>query len=58
MRRAPGAAALLRSVVLGLILVAAAQPGQGRSPDLGKRWAAQPVAAAHLVTPLLGKRWC
>jgi len=57
MRRGPGAAALLRSLVLGLVLIAAAQPGQGRSPDLGKRWAAHPVAAAHLVTPLLGKRW-
>ncbi len=57
MRRAPGAQALFRSVLLGLILTAAAQPGPGRSPDLGKRWAGAPPATAHIVTPDLGKRW-
>ena len=58
MRRAPGACALLRSALLGLVLLAAAQPGAGRAPDVAKRWAAgAPPAAAHLVTPLVAKRW-
>lgn len=59
MRRVPGVRALLRSALLGLVLVAAAQPGSGRAPDLGKRWAAAPPpASAHFLAPALGKRWC
>jgi len=58
MRRARGVLALLSSVLLGLVLVAAGQPGSGRAPDLGKRWVSPaPPGAAHLPTPLLGKRW-
>ncbi len=58
MRCLPGAAALLRSIVLGVVLVAAAQSGASPSPDPGGRRAAAPSpTAAHVVTPLLGKRW-
>jgi hypothetical protein len=58
MRAAPGVVALLRSAVLVLILVAAAGPQPGNAPVHGTGWAAgaQP-AAAHLVTPLVAKRW-
>jgi hypothetical protein len=58
MRRARGVLALLRSVLLGLILVAAAQPGAVHAPYLGKRWAAAaPPGDARIPAPLLGKRW-
>jgi hypothetical protein len=58
MRCLPGAAALLRSIVLGVVLVAAARPGTGPSLDPGGRPAAAPSpAAAHVMAPLLGKRW-
>jgi hypothetical protein len=58
MRCHPGAAALLRSIVLGVVLVAAAQPGTGSSQNPGGRPAAAPSpAAAHVLAPLLGKRW-
>jgi hypothetical protein len=57
MRHAPGAAALIRSVLLGLVLVAAAQPGPGRAPDPGTHWAGDSATTAHVVRPLLGKRW-
>lgn len=58
MRAAPGVVALLRSAVLVLILVAAAGPQQGKAPGdgTGRAAGAQP-AAAHLVTPLVAKRW-
>ncbi len=59
MRRARGVLALLSSVLLGLVLIAAAQPGAVHAPDVGKRWA---VAArpgdAGVPAPLVGKRWC
>jgi hypothetical protein len=59
MRRARGVLALLCSAFLGLVLVAAAQPGARHAPDLGKRWtAAAPAANAGTPAPLLGKRWC
>ena len=58
MRRLPGAAVPIRSIVLGVVLVAAAQPGTGPSPDPGLRpLVAPPSAAAHVPAPLLGKRW-
>ena len=58
MRCHPGAAALLRSIVLGVVLVAVARPGTGPSQDPGGRPAAAPSSAAALVpAPLLGKRW-
>ena len=57
MRCLRGAAALLRSVVLGIAIVAAAQPGAATSPDPGP-WAAAPSpASTHALIPLLGKRW-
>ena len=57
MRAAPGVA-LLRSVLLVLILVTAAGPQQGNAKglDTSRAAGAQP-AAAHLVTPLVAKRW-
>lgn len=59
MRRAPGVRALLRSALLGVVLIVAGQPGAGHAPDLGKRWAApSPYRTAHIQAPLLGKRWC
>jgi hypothetical protein len=57
MRRAPGAAALFRSALLALVLVAAAQPGPGRAPDRGSHWAGDSATTVQLVRPLLGKRW-
>jgi hypothetical protein len=58
MRAAPGVVALLRSVLLGLILVAAAGPQQGnaRGLDTSRAAGVQP-ATAHLVAPLVAKRW-
>jgi hypothetical protein len=58
MRAAPGVVALLRSALLVLILVAAAGPRQGNAKglDTSRAAGAQP-AAAHLVTPLVAKRW-
>ena len=58
MRAAPGVVALLRSALLGLILVAAAGPQQGNAPglDTSQVAGAQP-AATHLMTPLVAKRW-
>jgi hypothetical protein len=58
MRAGPGVVALLRSVLLVLILVAAAGPQQGNAPGhgTGRAVGAQP-ATAHLVTPLVAKRW-
>jgi len=59
MRRARGELALLRSVLLGLVLIAAVPPGSGHAPDLGKHWAAAaPPGAAHVPVPLVAKRWC
>ena len=56
MRRSRGVVALLGSALLGIALIAAAQPGQG--PDLGKRWtSAAPLVGSRMVAPLLGKRW-
>lgn len=58
MRCLAGAAALLRSIVLGVVLLAAAPPRICPSPDPGARPAAAPLsAAAHVPAPLLGKRW-
>jgi len=58
MRCLLGVAALLRSTVLGVVLIAAAQPGAGSSSDPGGRpVAASSPAAAHVPAPLLGKRW-
>ena len=56
MRRARGVLALSGSVFLGLVLVAAAQPGAGGAPDVGKSWAAAAQAGAGHA-PLLPKRW-
>jgi hypothetical protein len=58
MRAAPGVVALLRSALLVLILVAASGPQPGDAPGLapGQAAGASPVAA-HLVTPLVAKRW-
>ena len=58
MRAAPGVVALLRSALLGLILVAAAGPQQGNGPgfDTSRAAGVQP-ATAHLVAPLVAKRW-
>ena len=56
MRRVRGVLALPGSVLLGLVLVAAAQPGAGGAPDVGKSWAAAAQAAAGHA-PLLPKRW-
>ena len=58
MRAAPGVVALLRSVLLVLILVAAAGPQQGNAPGLDtSRAAGAHPATAHLVAPLVAKRW-
>ena len=60
MRAAPGVVAQPRFALLVLVLglVAVAQPGLGQAPDLGKSWAAIPQPqSAHIVAPLLGKRW-
>jgi hypothetical protein len=58
MRRARRLLALLRPVLLGLVLVAAAHPGSGSPADLGTRWAAAaPSATLRVPAPLLGKRW-
>ena len=58
MRAGPGVVALLRSALLVLILVAAAGPRQGHAPGLDtSRVAGAQPAAAHLVTPLVAKRW-
>jgi hypothetical protein len=58
MRAAPGVVALLRSALLGLILVAAAGPQQGNAPGLDtSRAASVQPATAHLVAPLVAKRW-
>ena len=56
MRRSWGVLALLRSVLLGLVLVAAAQPGASHAQDLGKRWAAAARPGASHAQDL-GKRW-
>ena len=56
MRRSRGVIALLETIFLGFVLIAAAQGGPG--PDLGKRWtSAAPLVGSQVVTPLLGKRW-
>ena len=58
MRHAPGALALLRSLLLGLALIAAAQPGAGPATLLGKRWAAAaPSGSVRAPGTFLGKRW-
>ena len=58
MRCPQGIAALIRSIVLGAVLVAAAQPGTGPASEPGgSRIAAPSPAAAHVPIPLLGKRW-
>jgi hypothetical protein len=59
MRRARGVLALLSSVLLGLALIAAAQPGALHAPEVGKRWAAAVRPGdAGVPRPLVGKRWC
>jgi len=58
MRRAPGVLALHSSVLLGLALVAAAQPGARSAPDVGGRLAAAaPAATGSAPAPLVAKRW-
>ncbi len=58
MSRARGILALIRSVFLGLVLVAAVQPGAEGGPDARANWAApSPPTAALGATPFLGKRW-
>ncbi|HEY4946148.1 MAG TPA: hypothetical protein VIH94_08385 [Candidatus Limnocylindrales bacterium] len=58
MRRAPGVLALFSSVLLGLVLLAAAQPGAGSAPDVsGRLAAAAPVATGSAPAPLVAKRW-
>jgi hypothetical protein len=58
MRRARGVVALLSSVLLGLVLIAAAQPGPVHAPDVGKGWAAAARPGdAGVPAPLVAKRW-
>jgi hypothetical protein len=58
MRCARGVLALICSGLLGLALIAVAQPGAGPALDLGKRWAAAaPSGNARVVVLDLGKRW-
>ena len=58
MRRAPGVFALLRSVLLGFALLAAAQPGAGPAPLVVTRWAAAaPSGKVRVPAPLVVKRW-
>jgi len=59
MRRVPGVLAPLRSVLLGLALVVAAQPGAVHAPLVPTRWAAAVRPAdAGVAAPHIGKRWC
>jgi hypothetical protein len=60
MRRTRGVFALLRSVLLGLAVIAAAQPGNVRAPAplVVKRWASvAPSGAVRAPAPLVVKRW-
>jgi hypothetical protein len=57
MRRARGLVALLSSVLLGLALLAAAQPSAGRAPDSGTYRALAAQSGPGTLVPLLGKRW-
>ena len=58
MRRARGVVALLSSVLLGLVLIAAAQPGAVHASDVGKGWAAAARPGdAGVRAPLVAKRW-
>jgi len=58
MRHAPGVFALLRSVLLGLALIAAAQPGAGPAPLVVTRLAAAaPSGNVRAPAPLVVKRW-
>ena len=58
MRHSRGVVALICSVLLGLVLIAAARPDPGRGSDAGGRRAgAASLVAAIDTAPDLGKRW-
>ncbi len=57
MRHARGPVALLSSVLLGLSLLAAAQPSAVPAPDTGTHRALAAHSSPGTLVPLLGKRW-
>ena len=57
MRHARGVVALLSSLLLALVLLAAAQPSVGSAPDAGMHRVLTAQSRPGTAAPLLGKRW-